>query len=85
MSNRAIRTDCLRRLRALLVLRDQSLADLAKRLVVSHAHLRLVILQARRPSEDLRGRLHDELTAEEWQFVYGESDALRVSNSGDRS
>ncbi|HEX2573697.1 MAG TPA: hypothetical protein VH877_29370 [Polyangia bacterium] len=66
----------VRRLRAVLALRDQSIIGLARRLAVSDCHLRAVVLGARQPSSRLRDALVAELGEGPWAFVCGAVDVL---------
>lgn len=66
----------LRRLRAVLALRETTLVAIAKRVGCTPSHLRFVLIGARAPSAPLRSKLERELRDDEWQFVRSETDVL---------
>lgn len=68
----------LERLRALLLLRGQTLEDLGRSLEVSAQHLRSIALGRRRASKELTEKLLAEIGVAGWKFVSGESDVLEI-------
>lgn len=78
----------LRRLRAVLALRETTLAEVAKKIGCTPSHLRVVVLGRREPSARLRSKLQRELRGDEWSFARGDTDVLQdksVSELGNRS
>lgn len=75
----------LRRLRAVLALRETTLADVAKRIGCTPSHLRVVVLGRREPSARLRSKLQRELRRDEWSFARGETDVLQDRLGGELS
>jgi transcriptional regulator with XRE-family HTH domain len=69
----------LRRLRAVLALRDLSIVEFAETLGISDSHLRLVVLRERKPSPRLLRALVEALGAQAWTFVCGAEDVLRAT------
>ena len=77
MTDHTIRNVSFRRLRAVLALRETTLAEVAKKIDCTPSHLRFVLLEQRASSAALRAKLLRELRDDEWQFVRGEVDVLR--------
>ncbi len=76
MLDRRTSTVALRRLRAVLCLRGETILGLARRLSVSDAHLRAVMLGERCASARLREALVAELGRRAWAFVRGSVNVL---------